>query len=68
MERREFLKAAGLATLAGVLPGWGLNSYGLSAFALNERKAQDDHKLVVVFLRGALDGLSVLVPYDDPRY
>lgn len=68
MERREFLKAAGLATLAGVLPGWGLNSYGLSAFALNERKAQEDHKLVVVFLRGALDGLSVLVPYDDPRY
>ncbi len=31
--------------------------------------AQDvDRTLVVVFLRGGMDGLSALVPYGDPRY
>lgn len=27
-----------------------------------------DHTLVTVFLRGGMDGLSAVVPFDDPRY
>jgi uncharacterized protein (DUF1501 family) len=40
---------------------------GLDAWAY-ESKAKVDGKLIVVFLRGAVDGLNVLVPYGDNRY
>lgn len=61
MLRRELLKAA--ATLA-VLPvgrtAWAaVNAAGTAAAP---------RRLVVVFLRGAVDGLSVVVPYADPGY
>ena len=38
---------------------------GLSAMASNEGP---QGRLVLVFLRGAYDGLSMLVPHGDPRY
>lgn len=31
-------------------------------------KAQTDKRLVVIILRGALDGLAVMPPHGDPRY
>ena len=61
MHRRDFLKAASLATLPLVLP------LGSGAFAAVGAQPAD-RRLVVVFLRGAVDGLSVVVPYGDPAY
>lgn len=61
MNRREFLKtgaAFSLSLLAHGLPGW---AYGGS-------KTLEGKKLIVVFLRGAVDGLNVVVPYGDSRY
>jgi len=62
MDRREFLRAAGMASLCTVVPGfeaWAVEGASEKAAA---------NKLVVVFLRGAIDGLSVVVPYSDPGY
>jgi uncharacterized protein (DUF1501 family) len=33
-----------------------------------QRSAESSGRLVLVFLRGAVDGLSMLVPYADPSY
>ena len=61
MQRRDFL----LSALAGTL----LLPVGRSAWAaLGEAPAGPPRRLVVVFLRGAVDGLSVVVPYADPDY
>lgn len=64
MDRREFLKLAGLFSLslvAQTLPGWMGHSLALGAGVAPKR-------LVVVFLRGAVDGLNVVIPASDPRY
>jgi uncharacterized protein (DUF1501 family) len=62
MDRRTFLKAAGLTTLSMVS---SLNPFGLWAWS---QESGNGKKLVVVFLRGAVDGLSVLIPSADSRY
>lgn len=61
MDRREFLKASSLAAMSLFAPS-------VTAWALDGQKEVETNKLIVVFLRGAVDGLSVVVPYDDPRY
>lgn len=61
--RREFLKRAAILGAAGVAM--------LSPYAWAARAAEGDSsrkRLVVVFLRGAVDGLNVVVPYGEPRY
>lgn len=63
MDRREFLKSAGLASLSLFLPefqAWAAES--------SREPGNSGNKLIVVFLRGAIDGLSVLVPYAAPQY
>jgi uncharacterized protein (DUF1501 family) len=55
LNRRHVLLAGGLSGFACGLP---------LAMAQN----QDAGRLVLVFLRGAYDGLSMLVPYGDPHY
>ncbi len=50
-----------------------LKTLSVGAFAINGLKAsaneqQTNGRLVLVFLRGAYDGLSMLVPHGDPRY
>ncbi|MEB3198392.1 MAG: DUF1501 domain-containing protein [Candidatus Sericytochromatia bacterium] len=61
IDRRQFLQGLGLAAGACLWPvgraGW--------AWAGSQPASQ---RLVVVFLRGAVDGLSVVVPYRDPHY
>ncbi len=59
MLRRQFIKGVSGALL---LP---IGSY---AFALTNSEASGERRLVVVFLRGAVDGLSVVVPYSDRNY
>ncbi|MFZ5425742.1 MAG: DUF1501 domain-containing protein [Thermodesulfobacteriota bacterium] len=57
MKRRDFLAAMALTALIPAVP---------SAQAAGEGK--DSKRLVVLFLRGGLDGLSALPPVDDPWY
>ncbi len=58
MNRRKFLIncAAGLSLLPLGKNGWAASS------------PDTDKRLVVVFLRGAVDGLNVVAPYYDPLY
>jgi uncharacterized protein (DUF1501 family) len=61
--RRDFLRAAATLSAAGVV------MFGTHAWAA--RSSDDDgnqRRLVVVFMRGAVDGLNVVVPYADLQY
>ncbi|MCM5679346.1 DUF1501 domain-containing protein [Schlegelella sp. S2-27] len=58
MQRRELLMRS------AALAGWSLLPLGAAAAASDGRP----RKLVVVMLRGAVDGLSVVVPYADRQY
>jgi uncharacterized protein (DUF1501 family) len=62
MKRREFLKTMAFST-SGLL---FLTGNGWAAKALGEEKTRK--RLVVVFLRGAVDGLNVVVPYSETVY
>ncbi len=60
MDRRAFLKASIGCSLAAsplVTP---------VTFAASDTGALGDHRLVVIILRGAMDGLDVVQPYGDP--
>ena len=70
MERRHFLRMlsmAGAGATAGLVPvgrtAWAATTSDAEAAGTASRK-----KLVVVFLRGAVDGLSVVAPYAEPDY
>ena len=56
LHRRELLKRAGIGALAAGLPG------------LMFAESQTDSRLVMVILRGAMDGLAMLPPYGDGNY
>ncbi|HTH97552.1 MAG TPA: DUF1501 domain-containing protein [Stellaceae bacterium] len=62
LRRRHFLGllGAGAAAQAG-LPGL---AFANSPFA----DTPHDNRLVMIFLRGAMDGLSAVPPYGDPNY
>ncbi|MBZ0188827.1 MAG: DUF1501 domain-containing protein [Candidatus Obscuribacterales bacterium] len=62
MKRREFLRASAMVSLTLVCPG--LTGW---AYAASNQSAGSS-KLIVVFLRGAADGLSMVVPYADQAY
>jgi len=63
MNRREFLRHAALVSGATLFTlgtrGWAARVAGTLA---------GNRRLIVVFLRGAVDGLNVVVPYADDRY
>ncbi len=56
MDRRRFLKAAGLGCATIAMP------------TLSFANAAGDKRLVLVILRGAMDGLALAAPYADPDY
>lgn len=56
LKRRDFLQRMGLAMVAGSLPPMLL------------ARAETEARLVVVILRGAMDGLAMLAPYGDGNY
>ena len=63
MNRREFLK------IAGLIPALTLQPLGNLGWAARVNDANATRKkLVVVFLRGAVDGLSLVIPYSDFAY
>jgi uncharacterized protein (DUF1501 family) len=57
--RREFLRGAGTSLVALAVP---------SAWARPGRAAGTEPVVVSIFLRGAADGLSLVVPHGDPDY
>jgi len=61
MRRRQFLNTLSLAG-AGLLLPVGAGAWAAAADRPTRRK------LVVVMLRGAVDGLNVVAPYGDPHY
>ncbi len=62
MNRRDFLKRAAALGSAGVMFGSG--SWVTHAFAGSGNQA----RLIVVFLRGAVDGLNVVPPHGEAAY
>ncbi len=67
--RRDFVRwgvaGAGLFGAAQVFPAWIL---GGEAFARETPSATGRKRLVVVFQRGAMDGLNAVVPFGDRSY
>jgi uncharacterized protein (DUF1501 family) len=62
MNRREFLKLASIASLTTLFPG-------TNAWAFSNGKDDDStKKLIVILLRGGMDGLNVVAPYGDREY
>jgi uncharacterized protein (DUF1501 family) len=57
MNRRDFLR---LSAGSSLLP------FGRAAWAVTSEGGPK--RLIVIFLRGAIDGLNVVVPYADPTY
>lgn len=69
MNRRGFLKLGGLAFFTTSSGGLWASAQPLRApqsVSLQPRGGKD--VLVVVFLRGGLDGMHALVPYSEPAY
>lgn len=69
--RRVFLKQGAMALVsAGIAPTLGPNFLRSAVFAAESaRKAGGQQKtLICIFLRGAVDGLSMIVPHGDPFY
>ena len=56
MNRRHLLKTMGLSAVAAGVPN------------LSFSKANGDSRLVVIVLRGAVDGLALVAPYGDSKY
>ncbi|NET76910.1 MULTISPECIES: DUF1501 domain-containing protein [Okeania] len=63
MKRRNFLQFASLLSASGII---SVGSHGWVAKALaqtNNRK-----RLIVIFLRGGVDGLNVVIPHQEYNY
>ena len=63
MKRRKLLQRAGLAA-AGMLIPIGWNSWVVQGIA----RPKNRQRLVVIFLRGAVDGLNVVIPHQEDDY
>ena len=62
MNRRAFLKLAGLVSVGSL-------AQGLDVWIASATETTNDSKrLVVIFLRGAADGLSIVIPCGDSHY
>lgn len=61
MNRRRFLKTAGVVPLT-LLP------LGRSGWAARLPEGDNRNRLVTIFLRGAVDGLNVVIPFRESAY
>ncbi|MEO7403789.1 MAG: twin-arginine translocation signal domain-containing protein, partial [Burkholderiales bacterium] len=62
MQRRDFLKSAGVASLALGTPDWAQSQDRAQS------RAHYRNTLIIVELKGANDGLNSVVPYADAQY
>jgi uncharacterized protein (DUF1501 family) len=63
MNRRHFLQLASLAGLGAYTLG-----HSTLAFAAGAARSPQPKRLIVVILRGAVDGLSIVAPYAEAAY
>jgi len=69
VNRRVFLKRGALAFVCmGAGPSWGPGFLRQTAFAADLGSSTSNKILICIFQRGAVDGLSMVVPYADPFY
>src|SRR5471030_2018411 len=69
VNRRVFLKQGALAYVCmGMGPFWGPRFLREAAFAADLGSSARNKILICIFQRGAVDGLSMVVPYGDPHY
>jgi uncharacterized protein (DUF1501 family) len=70
LSRRSFIKHGGLALVSvGSIPLWGPGFLQKLVFAAEPNRAAGGRKILIcLFQRGALDGLSMVVPYGDKDY
>ena len=62
VSRRAFLKSGGIAMIGmSTLPGFLQRAVAATPSASKK-------KLVVLFQRGAADGLNIVVPFAEPNY
>jgi uncharacterized protein (DUF1501 family) len=61
VQRRKFIQLISAFSTLGLLPQ-------ARVWAAATTEAKHAKKLLVVFLRGAVDGLSVVAPYAEPEY
>jgi uncharacterized protein (DUF1501 family) len=62
MNRREFLQTAALTSLSFMMPG--LKGWAYS----NGTDDPSRKKLIVILLRGGVDGLNIVAPYGESQY
>ncbi len=60
MNRRQFLQLAAASTLTAMLPS--------RSWAYSNVEGEAHKKLIVILLRGGMDGLNVIAPYGDNQY
>lgn len=64
--RRLFLKNGGIAIASvGLVPAFGPSFLQRAAYASDSTAAKRKKTLICLFMRGAADGLSVVVPYGE---
>ncbi|MEO0686813.1 MAG: DUF1501 domain-containing protein, partial [Cyanobacteria bacterium J06649_11] len=63
MKRRQFIQQAGIFSASSLITV-GTNALVSRSIAANP----NSKRLIVIFLRGAVDGLSVVVPYTENAY
>jgi uncharacterized protein (DUF1501 family) len=64
MNRRQFLLQSSLFSASSLI-SIGTHGWASRSLAATNPNAQ---RLIVIFLRGAVDGLSIVVPYREPTY
>ncbi|NDD28741.1 MAG: DUF1501 domain-containing protein [Proteobacteria bacterium] len=65
LTRRVFLRSGAMALIgAAMLPGFLTRA----AVAAGSQSGRRGRVLVTVFLRGAVDGLNIVIPYREPEY
>src|SRR5271169_6082701 len=62
LSRRAFLRRAAVLSASGIVL---LSPHAWAARSLD---SSSKRRLIVVFLRGAVDGLNVVVPHGEPNY
>jgi uncharacterized protein (DUF1501 family) len=62
MQRRDFLKLSAMTSCSFLFQG--IRGWAYS----NGRDDPSSKKLIVILLRGGVDGLNVVAPYGDPSY
>ncbi|MFK8184772.1 MAG: DUF1501 domain-containing protein [Phormidesmis sp.] len=74
MKRRQFIQNLALAagassSLSACVQGWTWQNRAVAQSAAAKNALSGDvPRLIVIFLRGAADGLNIVVPYQEPNY